>query len=1263
MQDWLLLLIASAIALTAQPSSESTRTIFSPFTTEEYEGGAITSDIAEDRFGNLYFANEVGLLKYDGVNWTRMPATGQASYISSVIVDPYDRIWITSPKSIGFYSEDNRGGYIFNDLTVTLLELPESSEVGAIWKLYADGPLIYAVTASHVLRWNGSTWKVWHIDAEQRLLSSWVDETLYIHARGTGVYAFKNGNFELIAHETEAIASGVISIIGSTNKALICATISNGLFHLKNGSFTPLSSGLDETQILDAHFARNGYIALGTGNEGVLFLDPSGHIISQAFHDGAPVYQIFEDRSGSLWAATTGTILKIKDPSITQYPDKAYDITRHNGELYFTNGRELKYLPRGSPQTDAQTLLSTDALWDIQSTEEDLIYGGSKTFGIYTSEGNTTSISNPRHIAYLFKSWAETDLLYSNDPPTVSRWKRKPTGWEHLDSLKSFQSRALSLVELPNSKTLISSENNPLLLADWTTPDEISPLGKAEGLPEKFVWAHLLRCDETVVVISNVGLYRYDTDTGHFNYDPILGNDLGLDAYALESCPNATAPGWILHIPTSDPSESVIGRLLIQENGNLKWEALRLPSVFQEGSVEALLHEQINDAEILWVGGSKKLLHYDLSAMPNYEAPDTRLTRVQENATQSTYYNGAGDPPESLNWDYPQKTLNIEYAAPASAISVQAYETKLTGFESEWATPTQSTFREFTNLPHGDYTFEVRAVDEFGRKGKSAIFNFSILPPWYLTTYAYIGYTLGGIAFIVLVTNLYNRRLRKQRAYLKAQVAQRTAQLEERQQELTKANQAKQNFLASMSHEIRNPLNGIIGIVRILKDKEQAAGSSSEEMSYLDACSQHLNQLLGQTLDYSSLEAGKVRTQITSFNVNKLLEDVIQIHAESAEKKGLVLSLDMPNLQYSWSGDPVLLKQILINLVSNAIKYTPSGSVQIKLRYTECEDSVIACFEVTDTGPGIPKEKQSLIFNEFERLPESIEQQIPGTGLGLTISTEMARIIEGELVLDGNYTEGARFILKAEFGIDLYLPTQKKTAAKDSQYMLQGKRVLIADDMDFNRFISAEVLRSMGAEIDQAEDGLIALSKLNASEYDIAILDISMPNMSGTEVVEQFLKKHKEDAPQFIALSAYNSREAEMKCLSAGFDHFIEKPLDPSKLRALLQGRERSSTDYNSSTNDLLSYLSKNGTKSMDQLNAEYRRAFVKELDNLENSLNQNDNDQCKKIIHKLIGLNTIRRDSNMTELLDTLSDEIKSSAHKQRIVDLTGTIRTELDT
>ncbi|WPJ94485.1 ATP-binding protein [Coraliomargarita algicola] len=1238
--------------------------LFSVYTTDDHKAGEISSSIIEDAQGHLFVGNENGLLKFDGVNWSLMPETGHSSYVMSTVIDSANNIWVAALKSVGYYTVTPAGEYQFNDMTSQLTSAFKGKDLGTFWKLYARDDSIYLITSEYVLKWNQDEKRSWKFEDERRILPSWIKDGLYIHARGSGLFHLAGEDFEQIAEDTEAVASGIIAVLGHTKNGLLCATVGNGFFYLKDGKYQrafPTHPTLADYQILHAFTCPNNSIILSTSHNGVIVINARGETTRQ-IPSKKPIYYSMTDRYGTIWSAGIGSIFKLPRLPLSYFSDSAYEISRYNGQLYYTNGNSLKKLLNTPSQTSSPQVIDRGtSIWTIQNVGSDLIYGDINGFNSIRHSETPQRIQTPRQIGSIYPSYTDSNILYTADPPKVSRWQKDETGWHYIDSLKEFNSGALSLAQLPNSKLLISSENAPVLLTDWEQVNPIHPLGEEVGLPEKFTWSHILQQGEHIIIISNQGLYTYDNNTEMFDYNPILGDDLGNDAYGLAYSAVPEQTGWIIYLPNGSDSNNPVGKLIWHE-GQYSWSPYHLPSLDLAGKVRALFQEiDQNSNEILWVGGSKKILRYNLSQMPSYVTPTTHITRISELDTQQLYYDGAGPAPLNVDLGFPQKSLLIEYAATPTPLRVIQYQTRLEGFNESWSEPHTYTHRKFTNLSSGSYTFEVRAIDEFGRKGTIATLKLNIASPWYQTPYAYVSYIAFGLSILFGLNYLKNKSLRIRNERLTAIIQQRTRELEAQKLKLQQANKAKQNFLASMSHEIRNPLNGIIGISQLLRLQEKEQGMESEEITHLYSCSQHLNQLLSQTLDYSSLEAGKLRTRVESFAPCELLQEVIQIQSAMAQEKGIVLELEKPEIKHNWKGDPVLLRQILINLVSNGIKYAKQGSVRLILSYETKEESVQACFEVIDSGPGVPKEHENLIFEEFTRLPESEMSHIPGTGLGLTISAEMARLMGGSLKLDTEYQGGARFVLNLEFELELFRRKIKSNQESKLSEILKGKRVLIADDMGFNRYISAAVLNSMGAEIDVAENGRNALIKLNSFSYEIVILDINMPQMSGIEVVEAYFKKHQgENNPKFIALSAYNSVDIEEKCIAAGFNHFIEKPLDPEKLKKLLKCHHRKSR--NNTGSDLLAYLSKNGPMSLQELQAEYNQSFKEELDKLRTAYALNKKTEQEEIIHKLLGLCRVQACERISQLVEKISEQSKQAAPKEDLIALIKRLEQELE-
>ena len=1256
-------------------SPEAGAPLYQVFTPETHGGGVITNNLVEDRYGNLFFANEAGLLKYDGVRWMRMPETGHPYYTTSATIDAQDRIWISGLKHIGYYEADATGTYDYTDMTHSVMALPQAQHFAMFWQLYADGEQIYLITANYVLRWSGSEWKVWPpFKEERRVLPTWRDGSLYIYARGSGLFKLDGETFALVAQETPKVASGIISLPSESEKGLLCVTLRDGLVYLKDGQFVALPAELppqlQKTSVVHAEQCDDGTLLFCTLNQGILFINNQGQLIHQIHETGMAVYRLIIDRSGAVWAASSTGLIRISNLPATHHMDAAYDIVRHQGTLSYTNLHSLKKIEQqiGSSHNNASLKSSTEVNWDILSVGNDLLSGQTQSLLVHSNQQEATEIPHVRQPMILFRSEIDASLIYSIEPPKLARWQKIDHQWKFIDTLESLQAITQSLVELPNGNLLLSGENSSVYYASWPSPDAgmeepttVTALGNAHGVPDEFIWAFCLRIHETVIVISNQGLYRFDLGTETFTFDPILGNDLGKDALALEVCPLASNEGWLLHLPSADSStfaSGQIGALRIRADDSLEWEPWQLPAVHQVGKIESLLHEKIDGKETLWIGGSKDLLRYDLSNLEIPSAPSVRLTAITENTSNSNYYGGAGDLPGNIEWSFPQKSLHFEFAAPPSTLEVAGYQTRLVGFEEEWSSPNERTFRDYTNLYEGNYCFEVRTVDEFGRTGPPYQQHFAILPPLYRTWYAYIGYIISGSILIALGVRWWTLRLRKRNEELEAMVNQRTIDLERRQIELIEANNVKQDFLANMSHEIRNPLNGILGITRLMRDDHP-----SERVTHLYSCANHLHQLLGQTLDYSSLEAGKLSLHPQEFSPTQLADEVIGMHKGLLDEKGLQLHVELPEVNRHWIGDPVLLRQILINLISNAVKYTEHGSVRVKLSYEVNQDTVTARFEVADTGSGIPAEKQDYIFEKFTRLSKAAESTISGTGLGLAIASEMASLMGGTLTLDTQVKRGATFVLTLPFKLgDEVLQSDVVADGLDNTQALRGRHVLIADDMDFNRYVNKEVLEKIGATVHEATDGRLALQALESRQFDIAILDINMPEMTGIQVVQSVLSDSAILPPKFVALSAHTTAKMQASCLAAGFDHFIEKPLDPDKLKGLIDTPiESSPTPSTSLDTSLMDYLAQNDPAAVAKLEARYRASFIEELEHLEQTLQGAVKQTQRDSIHKLKGLVNFKKDAVLSGLLSELSGHIEADASMQTCASICQQMRAHI--
>jgi signal transduction histidine kinase/CheY-like chemotaxis protein len=363
---------------------------------------------------------------------------------------------------------------------------------------------------------------------------------------------------------------------------------------------------------------------------------------------------------------------------------------------------------------------------------------------------------------------------------------------------------------------------------------------------------------------------------------------------------------------------------------------------------------------------------------------------------------------------------------------------------------------------------------------------------------------------------------------------------------------AKEGFLATMSHEIRTPLNAIIGFIeQLLKtslEKEQR-----NQVEIIKRSSDHLLSVINDILDFSKLEAGKVKIEEIDFELKKVVEETLSYMKPLAEAKKIDLiykpDKEIPEVII---GDPVKLKQILLNLMSNAIKFTEKGSVQIEsFSIFDDDDNFRFKIRVSDTGIGIPKEKIASIFNEFEQADSSTTRKYGGTGLGLSITKKLIYLQKGEIEVDSEVSKGTTISITLPYRIGR--KKEKKEKLKDTlinDRIFKNRSVLVADDNNLNRLLLTTILKKWNVTCTEAENGEQVLALLKNNTYDVILMDVQMPVMNGIEATIQIRKDVKSNSHNvpIIALTGNSSEEDRTECENAGMNEFISKPFKEQEL-------------------------------------------------------------------------------------------------------------------
>jgi signal transduction histidine kinase/ligand-binding sensor domain-containing protein/CheY-like chemotaxis protein len=522
---------------------------------------------------------------------------------------------------------------------------------------------------------------------------------------------------------------------------------------------------------------------------------------------------------------------------------------------------------------------------------------------------------------------------------------------------------------------------------------------------------------------------------------------------------------------------------------------------------------------------------------------------------------------DELQLTYTDDFLAFEYAAlHYSSPEENRYAYRMTGFDRDWNFVGDRRFASYTGIPPGDYTFEVVASNSDGIWNKVGDSIRIIIPRPFWQTWWFIGLMVAAVAGTVVGgLALRIRLIEGQRRELARQVEERTHELRIAKEAAEASNRAKSVFLTNVSHELRTPLNAIIGFSQLMiRTARLGRGGvlteeQRENLHMIQHSGEHLLGLINEVLELSKIEAGRATLQEGSFDLHRLLIGLEQMFRLRAEQKNLTLDFDLTaEVPQFIIADESKLRQILMNLLGNASKFTVEGGIALRVRVTDFDQSpdrdgeerLSLLFEVEDTGPGIPPDDQETIFMPFVQA-DAGKQLTDGTGLGLSISQQFTQLMGGELTVESQLGEGSTFTLVLPVGVVDQIEAQPIEPRKVVSGLTPGQpiyRLLIVDDNTANRKLLVRLFEPLGFEVKEASDGRQALELWEAWSPHLIWMDMRMPVMDGYEATRRIKATTKGQATVIIALTASALEEDREVILSEGCDDYVRKPFREEEL-------------------------------------------------------------------------------------------------------------------
>ncbi len=1123
----------------ASPALAADRALVRTWSGTEIGADVFATDILEDASGRIFVASHT-LLEYDGIRWRSHPIPG-ANSIRDIAIDPAGRIWAAPLGDLGYFAPPTNGRREFHSLRAHLpADVPATEQ---IWRVFATASHTDFVAHSRVLRWDGRKFSVFNYSTVRRLGGMESAGRFFIHHETEGLIEL--GAAGPVVRIPQAIlGERSLRWIGLRDDHWLLGT-SHGLFRFRDGALTSTDPALESlfprlvmtrgTQL------RDGSMAFGTLQGGILLVDPDGkltEVIDEATGlSSATVNQVAEARDGSLWAAATASVSRIeRHRTVRTYGTSegiprthVTAITRHRGRLHLGTDQGLlaESQPGGIFVSAGSAIQSVHALLRLGN---EMIAGGYYSAVRYTDGVPSTlraAKADVSALGHLHRSSPGSILVGE-----VDRITRIDPDGQAVELIRSLPDYPQSIAEDDHRQLWVATVARGVVVGDLRVPPPAAAKSPdvACGLPPLSGRSHVVAApDGSIIVVANNG--AWSRPAGQTRFEAIADYP-GRETISVNRA-DSDGTVWLLH-RESGYSGACVARL--ESNaGRLRWVPHTVPALPAIGSVWRIFAERHDGEDVLWIGGTNGLLRHRLPPQLSAPRPAVPLVRtfVRYSDFSEKLFDGAALPHDT-------RSALLEFGAPEdAAVGPVRLESRIVGVDRDWIPAGRDGTRELTALRDGRYSIEVRAVAATGRLSEPTRVSLRVLPPWWRTDAAVAGSAVAILAVAFGLFQLRVRTLRRRNADLEEKVRERTAELEA-------ANAAKTEFVANMSHDIRNPLNGIVGLALALEDS-RLDERQREWARTLRECGLYLSSLVDDVLDFAAIEAGRIELRPRTFCPGDLLRSVkTALETEAAAVGATLVIEDSPELARQYATDAGRVQQILVNFVSNAVKYA-GGTIELRcVTPAEFPDELL--FSVRDHGAGLDDAERDRLFTKFTRLNRAAHARVPGTGLGLAACRLLADQLGGSVGVDSTPGQGARFFLRIPRNVEIGPPQAPAAVGPAAE-----TTVLLVEDTDYNAWAAQAVLARLGLACDRAVSGADAIARFREKRYHIVLLDRNLPDLDGTEVARRLREIERGHPPALIlAVTAYCTPADRTHCLEAGMDAFVGKPLTPDKLRSVL---------------------------------------------------------------------------------------------------------------